>query len=189
MLKIHVGCASGFNYKAIFPARTKCQLWRSTKKACIRMGVCGWAGAMFLCLVRKDCNVLQFGFSSRFDSLPRSIKGTERRQRDNINEFHSFPFSRCLSPSYTHTHTLSGATGLFAAFKLCLGSSWNSFLLISFPVVALSKANRSPVFYLADFSLSLSFCSLPRLSPLIEYTACIFLSNNPPHTHTHPSFS
>lgn len=105
MLKIHVGCASGFNYKAIFPARTKCQLWRSTKKACIRMGVCGWAGVMFLCLVRKDCNVLQFGFSSRFDSLPRSIKGTERRQRDNINEFHSFPFSRCLSPSYTHTHS------------------------------------------------------------------------------------
>lgn len=41
-------------------------------------------------------------------------------------------------------------SGLFAVFKLHLGSSLNSFPLISFPVVAFSVANHSPVFYLTD---------------------------------------
>lgn len=89
-----------------------------------------------------------------------------------------FQFSRCVSLSVSHTlpHTQSGGvggggggvTGLFTVFKLHLGSSLNSFPLISFPVVAFSKANRSQVFYLTDFplthSLSPSLCSLPPLS-------------------------
>lgn len=70
----------------------------------------------------------------------------------------------CVCDFWWHTE---GVTGLFAVFKLRSGSSWNSFLLISFPV--------AQVFYLSD-SLSLSF------SPSLPHPH----SQKPPHLISRP---
>lgn len=64
----------------------------------------------------------------------------------------------CVTLAHADTKWASGAagekggsvSGLFTAFKVHLGSSLNSFPLISFPVVAFSNANRSALFYLTD---------------------------------------
>lgn len=117
--------------------------------------VCGW---IFLCFhhIQNDINDFQFGFGSCYESTYKHQRD-EQHQWDNISHSHSlFLCSQYLSlGSHQHSHTLRGDWVVLAAFKLRLGSSWNSFLLISFPVEAFSKANCSVVLYLADFSLFL----------------------------------
>lgn len=117
------------------------------------------------------------------DSIPSALvsllvmyfyppKKNNQKRRDVPTGFHECPPRLCT----LGTCALSGVTGLFATFKpRRLGSSWNSFLLISFPVVAFSKANCAPVFYLADFSLFL--CTLPHTQ---LSTLHVFFSAPPP---------